>query len=561
MTDAELIRAKRQITASHAFSMQTAHALAERLAEDIIATGQPDYMDQYVKAIDKISGAEVQAAANKFLVEQRLITLTLLPTPDGKKTPPLARPTQEIDPQTLPKDPVELENSLIVSKLQTATKNAGENREIVTGKFQREVLPNGLRLLVARSNLIPAVAIQWYQAGGQLVDPIRKEGTTNAMALMLTKGTATRSAVDIAQSLDDLGADLSTSCGANSVFARAICLKQDWKTVLEIMSDTLQHPAFPSDEWARLQPRLLAGIDRQTDSWDAELGKNFREVYFPNHPWQSSAIGKREVVSKITADDLKAAHKEFLSAQDSVLVIVGDIDPKEVIEQAKALFGDMPKGTSRLNTWAKPAATGPALIQQEWSKKLAAVKIGLGPGVSRENPDYAAIDLLTHVLASFPTGWLDQALRGESTGLVYVVGSHQVTGLVPGYISVVFNADPPRVAEALQKTAQVLDRAGNELVDDATLARAKAAVLTEEFMSKQSIEDRAAEAALNELYGLKLDESEQFLKTVEALTAADLKAIAQKYLRNPVVVLMTHQPVAEKTLVEAYPKAKGEVMK
>ena len=195
------------------------------------------------------------------------------------------------------------------------------------------------------------------------------------------------------------------------------------------------------------------------------------------------------------------------------------------------------------------------LVQTQTAKKLAAVQIGLGPGVTRDHPDYAALTLLTRVLSSFPTGWLDQALRGEDVGLVYVVGSYQVTGLVPGYVGVTFNAKPESVTEALQKTAAVFERARTEKVDDATLARAKASVLTDEFVGKQSNEDRAAEASLQVMYGLGLDESEKFLAKVQALTAEDLQKTAQKYLRNPVIAVISHEPLPKEQLLKAFPEA------
>jgi zinc protease len=555
VTEDELARAKRQITASHAYSTQTAHALAERLADDIIATGDPDYMARYVRSIQDVTPEQIKAAAKRFLTPERLLSLTLLPAPAGTRTPPLARPAQDVNPASLPQEPADIDNAPLAKRI-AAAKDTGDQRILSSEPVRKVVLPNGLRLLVGRSSLVPAVAIQWYQTGGQLIDPTGKEGTANAMALMLSKGTKTRSAIEIAQTIDNLGADLGGSCGANSVYARATCLKQDWKTILDLFADVMLNPSFPDDEWTRLQPRLLAAIDRQTDSWGGELGKAFRQNYFgSSHPWSVSAAGKRDVVAALTAADLRAFHASFLAAPDSVLSIVGDVDPDEVVRQVEKLFAKMPAPQKPAVRLPVPTPPGASLIQTQTNKKLAAVQIGLGPGVTRDHPDYASITLLTHVLSSFPTGWLDQALRGEQTGLVYVVGSYQVTGLVPGYVAVIFNAKPPAVAEALQKTSDVLNRARTELVDEATLARAKAGVLTDEFMGKQSNEDRAAEAALQEMYGLGLGESEKFLARIQSITPEDLRATAKKYLTNPVVVVMTNEPVPRAELLKAFPSA------
>src|SRR5690606_3430171 len=112
---------------------------------------------------------------------------------------------------------------------------------------------------------------------------------------------------------------------------------------------------------------------------------------------------------------------------------------------------------------------------------------------------------LSRVLSNFPTGWLEQELRGKGPGLVYAVGAGQFTGVAPGYLAALFNTQPATAIQAVERTSQVFGRVKREEIDQATLDRAKAAVLTSEFMSKQTNSDRATEAALNELYGLGLD--------------------------------------------------------
>jgi zinc protease len=104
---------------------------------------------------------------------------------------------------------------------------------------------------------------------------------------------------------------------------------------------------------------------------------------------------------------------------------------------------------------------------------------------------------------------------------------------------------------ALQRTIAVVDRARTEPVDPATLDRAKAKVLAEEFLSKQSNTERAADAALLELFGLPPDEPRRFMQQVQSLTAEQLQAAARAYLRNPVVVVLTHQPLPQAELDQA----------
>ena len=133
-------------------------------------------------------------------------------------------------------------------------------------------------------------------------------------------------------------------------------------------------------------------------------------------------------------------------------------------------------------------------------------------------------------------------------GLVYAVGSSQVSGIVPGYFVIRFNAEPASLAEALRRTRIQIDRLRTEPVSPDDLARAKAAVLTGEYLTKQSNSDRATEAAIDELYGLGRNQSQEFLRQVQAVDAAKILAVARAYLNHAVTVVMVHDPVPAASL-------------
>ena len=263
----------------------------------------------------------------------------------------------------------------------------------------------------------------------------------------------------------------------------------------------------------------------------------------PPHPW-----GNLIRFRSLDHEDLLNFHQDRLSAKDSVLVIFGDVQPQIVLERVKQLFADMPakpKHSVRIPEPAKPTA---GVRQFQTSKPLAAVQIGFGPTARRQNLDYPALTVLAAVMSRFPSGWLEQELRGRGPGLVYAVGAGQFTGLVPGYFGVLFNCQTTSVDEALRRSIAVIDRIKNELVDGDSLTAAKAKVLSDEALHKQTNSQRAADAAINELYGLGLDEPVRFRQTVQVLNAQQLQAAAKTYLRNPVTVVISHEPLDDAVL-------------
>ena len=236
----------------------------------------------------------MKAVANKFLVDNKNIELTLHPSA-GEKPKPLQRPDDSNLPQVESK-PIDIDNRVLIERIVAATKGDDSTASNASVEPVREFkLSNGLRLLVGRSTLIPAVSMQLYQAGGLLADEPGFEGIANATATMQMKGTKTRSAQDIAEAIESLGASLGTLCGNNSHYATASCLKEDWPQVMELFADVIVNPTFPAGEWEKMQPRLLAAIDRQMDRWDSELGLRFRQSYFTDHPWQTPASAARKL--------------------------------------------------------------------------------------------------------------------------------------------------------------------------------------------------------------------------------------------------------------------------
>lgn len=550
VTDAELARAKRKTLASVIYAAQTAEGTASRLARDFIGTGDPDYLTRYAAAVESITAQEVQAAAQRFLDPQRLITVTLMPGGAQEQAAMQTRSPDEAGAEALERQAVDLDNSVLMAHWREAGKKPLERHPAgQIEPIQRFVLPNGLRVLVSRSTSIPAVAMQFYHLGGLLADEPGSEGIANAAAQMILKGTANRSAHEIETTIESLGAGLSADAGNNTWYSRAVSLSGDWKTVFEVQADVILNPNFPPQEWAKLQPRLLAAIDRTTDSWNGELRTNFLATYFGDHPWSRLPIGRREVVEKLTVEDLSRFHQQRLGAGNAVLAVFGDVDPQEVLALATKLYGSMPAQPMEAFTSPTPnPPAAPLAVQFTTSKPLAAAQIGYGPGLKRDSADYPAVQVMTKVLSSFPSGWLEEELRGRGPGLVYAVGAGAMTGVEPGYFAVLFNSQPGQVLEALTRARAQIERIKESLVEESDLNRAKAAVLADEFLEKQSLSDRAADAALNDLYGLGADEPTEFLQAVKKLTAEELRVIAQTYLRVPVTVVLTHEPLPAEAL-------------
>jgi len=544
VTATELDRAKRKVLAGVLLSDQSAGAMANRIAGDIIATGDPDYLMRYAQAVQELTSDDLVAAAEAVLTPDQRIEVKLLPADNehpvtaNNKLPEGAKHT----PDDAATEPVELDNQRLVGELRDALSEPGDESEVVrVDEPVMRRLDNGLRVIVAPSTAVPGVSVQLYQLGGLLSDEPGKEGVANATMQMLTKGTTGRTADQIAEAIEDLGASLATASGNNTVYARAGALSEDLPVVMELLADVWLNPSFPEDEWDKLRPRIVSAIERQTDRWSGELSMAFRAAYFGDHPWSRSALGRAEVVKELTVQDLAEYHRTHLSAADAVLAIAGDVDVDDAVALAAQHFAALPPDGQKPFNPPMPNPAQNKQVDQPTAKPVAAGQVGFGPGIKRTSDDYAELRTLARLLNDFPAGWLERALRGEGKGLAYAVWAYNVTGVVPGYFTLAFNAQPGVEDEALAEAMKVIDRVKSQPIPPEELQRAKAAVLTDEYLGKQSNSDRAAEVALDELYGIDATARERFLTEVESITAEQLSDIAKQYLSNPVTVMLRHE--------------------
>lgn len=534
----ELARAKSQTIAAVVMSAQTAEAAASRLASDFIATGDPDYLRHYAKAIESVTAADLKAAANAILTEDKALTIKLLPSDEPIAMTRPDEPTAEFETQ-----PFDLDNARLVEKLQALASPQAKTAATDIGPMTMYTLPNGLRLITQRNTRLPVVAMQWYHLGGQLAESPDNAGIAKATATMLIKGAGDRSADDIARLLEETGASMSTGSGSNTFYVNAEALSKDWLTIMRLMGDVIQRPTFDNDEWGKLKPRLLAAIASADDRWSSELFNRFHEVWYGEHPWSQLPLGKAEIVEQLTDADLLRYHADRLSADQSVLAVVGDIDPEAVIAEAKRVFAALPEEAKVAFDAPKPPSASGSHLSRETNKPMAAVVIGYGPVVPRQHADYPTMSVATRIVSNFPSGWLSQALRGEGPGLVYASWGFYRTGVVPGYWAMAFNTQPAKANLAIERSLAITERLRSELVDEQTLDRAITAALVREAMGGQSNSQRATAATLDELYGLGYDHQAAFLDQLRSVTAEQIRAFANDYLTDPVIMVLSNEPV------------------
>jgi zinc protease len=502
VSDEELDRAKKQKAAEHVFDLQTAEAQGASAAIGLLSAGDARFSGQYVRRIQETTAEEIRRAARKYLTEETLSVVVV--------TPPAAAPAAA----SAAEGPVE--------------------QEIV-----RTVLPNGLRLLVRRNATQPIVSIGAFMAAGVRADPPGKSGLSSFTARMMTRGTATRNAVEVAAALEDIGGDIAAASGNHALYVTASCLSADLPRALETTADVVRNPSFPPQEIDRLRPLVLAAIERQKDNWREQLFQAFRRTYYRAHPYRNSAIGLAPEVAALTREDIVAFHRGVAAPGNLVLCVFGDVDPAQVKALVEQRFGDWPAGKRVApQLAAEPTPAEDRVVAETTALKMGGVFVGW-PGMTlRDEKDRHAMDVLDSLVSGIhlPRGWLHETLRGR--GLVYEVHAFNFAGIEPGYFGAYAGCEPGKVEEVRALIIEQLGRLVKEKLTEAELDAARRTCVTADVLENQTNAQQAMRAGVDELLGLGCEASKRYAPGVLAVTEADVRRVAQKYLTHSVTVML-----------------------
>jgi len=538
---ARLDRAKVQVKSAHLKELQKSEDIAAALATNFFATGDAHFADRYVDRMAAVTAQQVQDAARRYLDAGRLITTALIPREDVgaeglPKAEGLLRPAS---PETRP----------------------GEVAAQAASKITRIVLGNGLVVLHKRITTTPLVQIGMFALGGATAEDAATTGTGHLAMTLVRRGTAKRSANDIAEFFDGIGGDLSASCGNNTWLWTASCTRDDLDKTMEVYADVVNNPAFPEPQVAAFKQRTLAAIESQDSHWDAQAFRFFKSKFYgpKNSPYQFNALGSKEVVSKLTADDLKKWYQGKVLAAPRALAIFGDVDPQTATAMAAKYFGQgsqLPpppvQDQSALPAGAIAPADVPAIAidrveVQKTEHEVAGVVIGFDDGATVADSQRFTRDVAQCLTGgyAYPTGYIFEILRGQ--GLVYEAATINQPGRsqeFPGAFIVYGGCDPANVNKVvdimLENIARLQGKDSDILPD--WFARSKPLITTSQALQNETPEAQAMQVGLDELFGIGYDAHEKFAENINAVSLPDVQQLARTHLRHCVVTICTPAP-------------------
>ncbi|MDE2059107.1 MAG: insulinase family protein [candidate division NC10 bacterium] len=404
---------------------------------------------------------------------------------------------------------------------------------------ERQILENGLTLLVRSSRALPIVTIKVTVQAGSLWEPAERAGLADLTALLLTRGTTTRTAAQIDESVDFIGASLSSSAGRDFSEVDLTLLKKDIPKGLELLADVLLHPIFEQGEIARKVRELKAALRKRQEDPGEVAEEVFNQLVFGTHPYGRPLEGNETSLTAITRNEIVGFYRDHYTPERTFITIVGDVDQREIVSRIRTVLGSWPKGKGSVKRAMEPAPLQEKIVVKKVDRRVTQANIILGhQGIRRDNPDFYALTVMNYILGGGGfSSRLVERIR-ERNGWAYDVSSQFSPGLEPGSFQVVLQTKNETAGPAIQEVVRELRRIREQGVTDQELVDAKA-YLTGSFPLRLDTNAKLAGLiSAVEYYKLGLDYADRYQTLIENVRKDDILRVARIYLRPEGYVLV-----------------------
>lgn len=548
-TAEEIARAKNSIQAQTIFGLQTVLGKGSQIGSYAGYLKNPNYFQADLDRYSKVTAADVQRVANTYLTANHLI-MSYVPKQGeaSRSTSTANRPTS-----VKAEDQDDANTAAQAAKLP----KAGPNPKLALPPIEKARLSNGLEVWMVKHSELPIVSMNMVFKTGAAAEPKGKDGVANMAATLIDDGTKTRSAEEITNQLQSIGANIGANSGWDSTNVTLQTVTANLDKALDIYADVITNPVFPSKETEGLRGRSLVGLQQQKSNANIIGNIAYARVLYGDHPYGRQLNGNEKTIKDISRDDVVSFYDKVYRPNNAVLIVVGDAARATLIPKLEKAFGGWKSGdvlTSTVPSAASMGKTGIYLVDRPGSAQ-SVVSIGQ-VGIDRANPDYFPVVVMNAVLGGGITSRISMNLR-ENKGYTYGAGSNWAFRKGAG----------PFAAGGDMQTA-VTKEAVWEVMKELQDVRSGRPITQKELdYNKQSLIRRypagfeTVGAISNQLsnlvvYGLPDTYFNDYIGKVNAVTLDDVNRVATKYLDpdKMAIVIVGDRKVVEGGLKElGYP--------
>jgi len=486
-----LYRALRQLRVARVHSLESVQGCANILAMSWHLTRNLRCMEEWEAALSLVSAADILRVAATYLTRAKLCEVS-------------------IDPLGCEEDKV------------------AQVGEVLLAEATQEIIfENGMRLIARRDKSAGMLHATLALGAGCGSESYKTSGINNLLTECLLKGTQTRSASVIAQSLENLGASISSSAGNNTILLRVSGLKEDIDVMLELLADVALNPLFDTSSFETERKTMLADIlDAQQDPISLAF-QNLRALCFGNEGYGLHPDGRIESVRSLSLDDLRSQHRRLFVARNAVLSINGDWDGEiELLSaQLQDLFAAMPSGEPIVRMHTIQQMPADEIIVCEKEQAILALAL---PGLALGDKQMVPYLLLQEWLRDM-SGPIFMEIR-EKRGLAYFASASCLTGWKAGCLYFYLGTSPDKLAEARIALEECLANIWENGITEEQFERTRVSALSAHMLQMQSSKRIGENLALDSLMDLGMEFSAQMPEMMRQVSHAEVQALILRLL-------------------------------
>ena len=527
-SQAELQTLQALVESDAIYQRETVQGLARKLGFYETSLGGFEAEGRYLAKVAALTPEALRTVARKTLHAPTAVVTALLPQ-DGRADEAAAARALEAGWRRPRATPTER------PPIPRGTPTPRTKGTVVSAPLVH-VLPGGATLLVREERTVPLVALRGAFVAGTRAETEADNGISHLVARLLTKGTASRTAEEVAQQAEAYSGTLGGAAGRNSLSLQGEFLSRHLERGFHLFADCLLHPGFAEEEVARERHLQLQDIVAREDRPTSLAFDLFARTLYQRHPYRLPLSGERDSVQRLDGAAARAYHARFLQPASLTLAVIGDVRAEDVLRLAEDVFGagrGKPQPLS-VEPEARPAERRRS--QRTLARAQSNLVLGFR-GLRVDEEDRHALNVLTTVLSG-QGGRLFVELR-DKRSMAYSVACMAVEGVDPGHIAVYIGTSPDKRDAALAGIEAELKRIVESPITQAELERAQAHLIGSHEIGLQRNSARAALLALDGAYGLGLENFLHFAEKVRAVTAKEVQAVGARLLQ------LQHSALAE----------------
>jgi zinc protease len=519
---------------------------ASTLSQSAAILGDPLAYKAELDRVFAVTTADVKRVANKYLGPPRIV-ITIIPGSPASRAPEApVDPTAQVAPANPPV--VTVKDDFDRSTMPPL----GPAPRFAPPRFEKRTLASKLELRIVERHDLPIVTLDLVVKSGETLTPKGKEGLASIAASLLDEGTSSRSALQIAGELAEIGSTLEAGGELEASTVSLTTLARHLDRGMDLFADVILNPAFAEKELTRLKLERLAELNARADDPEQTAAAVFPQlIYGAAHPYGRPEHGTAASVQSLTRDDVVAFSRKIMVPGNSTLVVVGDVHTDAVVQALEARFRSWRPGPVPDNpplASAPSAASGRAVYLID--KRAAAQSVlTVGKiGAARKSPDFFPLLVMNTVLGGQFGSRINMNLR-EEKGYSYGAESHFSFLRGPGPFeaggTVQTAVTRPALVELLKELTAI---AGPRPVTETELSVAKQRII-EGFPSRfETTFGVAAQFAALAATDLPDHEFEHYQRRIEGVSKADVDRVARQYITPQTMSILV---VGDRSQIEA----------